>query len=227
VKLDHAAAIADYKSGLSFTQVARKHGADVSLTRKVIIKSGVALHPKNSGRLRGENHPQWRGGRWRLSDGYLGSADGREHRLEMEAVIGRTLAVWEDVHHVDGVKTNNDRQNLVVMPEREHQRFHTFLLHRALPISRETLDKFCRREGDHVYRFTVRDHDAAAETTPLTDGSFLRKKSVRKCRVPGCGKKHSGKGYCSMHYQRWRAVRKGGWVSGGGRRAKYKKGTIK
>ena len=28
---------------------------------------------------------------------------------------------------------------------------------------------------------------------------------MRTCTIPGCGKKHDARGYCSGHYQKWRA----------------------
>lgn len=43
-------------------------------------------------------------------DGYV-----LEHRLVAEKMIGRYLEKSERVHHIDGVKTNNTPENLVVL----------------------------------------------------------------------------------------------------------------
>ena len=33
---------------------------------------------------------------------------------------------------------------------------------------------------------------------------MLYTRTMRKCSIPGCGKKHDARGYCSGHYQKWR-----------------------
>src|SRR5438128_260135 len=62
-RFDYAAMAADYQGGMTFTQVAAKHHATVSMARKVIIASGVALRPTSESFLRGDKHPFCRGGK--------------------------------------------------------------------------------------------------------------------------------------------------------------------
>ena len=45
-------------------------------------------------------------------------------RVIMERHLGRKLSPNEDVHHIDGDVTNNDIDNLTIIPHGEHQRQH-------------------------------------------------------------------------------------------------------
>lgn len=47
-----------------------------------------------------------------------------EHRLIMEAHLGRQLEQWEHVHHIDGNGFNNDISNLEILDCKEHGRRH-------------------------------------------------------------------------------------------------------
>ena len=46
------------------------------------------------------------------------------HRVLMENHLGRYLEDWEDVHHKDEDKTNDDISNLEVRDHSQHQREH-------------------------------------------------------------------------------------------------------
>lgn len=55
-------------------------------------------------------------------------------RVLMERKLGRELLPEEDVHHIDGNKSNNDLSNLEVRLHGEHQREHSTKYHDRLMI---------------------------------------------------------------------------------------------
>lgn len=73
-------------------------------------KGGVKIHPHGYRLIASPNHP------YKDKQGYV-----REHRLVIEAIMGRFLIPGEEVHHLDGDKKNNDPKNLVFFAtKREH-----------------------------------------------------------------------------------------------------------
>lgn len=84
------------------------------------------------GRYRGEDSPNWKGGRFRTTDGYIRilrpghlSANGRgyvmEHRLVMEEHLGRDLEPSEIVHHINGIRDDNRIENLILVTRDNHR----------------------------------------------------------------------------------------------------------
>lgn len=88
--------------------------------------------------ITGKNHPYWKGGRNKTSDGYIeiympnhpfASRNYiREHRLVIEKQLGRYLKPNEVVHHLDGQRNNNKLENLHLFQNAgKHRLYHNFL----------------------------------------------------------------------------------------------------
>jgi hypothetical protein len=96
-----------------------------------------------------------------------------EHRMVVEASIGRPLRSDEEVHHINGDKLDNRPENLKVVNPTEHQAIHDFG-----PAMRQRVTKTCERCGAEfsrrpnvaaVQRFCSRSCRSAAT------GGFARK----------------------------------------------------
>jgi hypothetical protein len=86
-------------------------------------------------KLKGPNHPSWKGGRQLNSNGYWviwcpyhpdSNSKGYvfEHRLIMEEHIGRFLLNEEIVHHIDENRQNNEISNLQLINRDQHMKIH-------------------------------------------------------------------------------------------------------
>lgn len=96
---------------------------------------------------RGTPHPHrgnWRGGRQVSVNGYIvvtvspddpyramAGKEGHvyEHRIVMARHLGRCLETWEEVHHKDHNKHNNQIENLEMMDKRTHAFNHASVSH--------------------------------------------------------------------------------------------------
>lgn len=93
-------------------------------------------HPAWNRGIKGKDNPLWRGGRTKSSQGYVliympqhpslksGERYIFEHRLIMENFLNRFLTRDEQVHHVNGDKSDNRIENLEVLTRPQHASLH-------------------------------------------------------------------------------------------------------
>jgi hypothetical protein len=96
---------------------------------------GVPLRFLHNHHMKGARNSHWNGGRYQRKDGYVfikrpnhpfANVRGyvEEHRLVVEARLGRYLTPAEIVHHDDENPANNTDDNLVLTTRPEHARHH-------------------------------------------------------------------------------------------------------
>lgn len=94
--------------------------------------------------IAGDKNYNWNGGKTLSKEGYIlvnspyhpyknNHGYVREHRLVMERSINRFLLPDEEVHHLNGNKTDNRASNLIILSKVDHARLHLYL--------RDTTDK--------------------------------------------------------------------------------------
>lgn len=76
----------------------------------------------------GNKHAMWKGGISKTTNGYLRIRINKKyqfyHRYLMEKHLGRKLISKEIVHHKDHNRLNNNLNNLILMTNTEHGKYH-------------------------------------------------------------------------------------------------------
>jgi hypothetical protein len=121
--------VADYESGTSYADLAARYKTSRQTLYKGLKRLGVQLR----GHAKGSDHPNWRGGRRINASGYVRvwvdpsspfsvmvpdsekSSHVLEHRLVMAEALERPLRDDEEVHHLNGDKTDNRIENLQLL----------------------------------------------------------------------------------------------------------------
>lgn len=135
--------------GLSIRQVASLAGVNEATILAWMKRYGIARRSKSAAqrgernpfwnrgdKLKGKKNPHWKGGRRLDRDGYVqiympdhprSHANGYvyEHILVLEEKLGRPLLPNETSHHINGIKDDNRKENLLALPSlAEHTALH-------------------------------------------------------------------------------------------------------
>jgi len=147
--------------------------------------------------LTGEKHPNWRGGRYISSDGYVminvkvgrprdGNGWGnykKEHVVIVQKILGRKLIGQEQVHHINGIKTDNDVDNLLLVKDSsEHRDIHNSLYQIAYNLIDKKLIHFDHNKKQYVADLKLREllgYPGEGNQQPSLDGDILEGSETR------------------------------------------------
>ena len=127
-----------YAEGFSLAECCTRLGPNASTIRDWCIKQGILRTPQEGRRLQylrgvgiGETHYRWNGGRNKTRAGYVmvhmghGKKNKAEHIIVAEVALGRKLKRGEVIHHINGDKSDNKNDNLLICDRSYHQYLHT------------------------------------------------------------------------------------------------------
>lgn len=141
------------EDGRTLMSLAREAGCTAGPVRDALRALGIetrsnkVISEQSTPRL-GAQASNWRGGRKELKSGYVyiyapnhpyATKQGyvMEHRLVMEKMIGRYLEWYEEVHHDNGQKSQNDPDNLILKVKGVHISDHFKAGHEVTKLRKE------------------------------------------------------------------------------------------
>lgn len=149
-----------YQSGMNSDQVAESCGVSATHVRRLLRPLGVLRRRgQSTENRRGDKAPRWAGGRSVTGKGYVfvylpGHPLARngnyvaEHRLVAAEANGIDLDASDEVHHINGVKSDNRPENLQVVKRGPHQRLHANISRELWALRREVEVLRARERGD-------------------------------------------------------------------------------
>lgn len=163
IHVDDQWVIRQFENGHTAAEIANDLGCSLHPIKKAMRRLGLRRAAKaRPGMRAGKNNPAWKGGERSRNDGYVlvwtQEGERLKHRVVMEAVMGRRLEDNEIVHHIDGDKSNNNPDNLVVMTQSEHTSVHAVEMASA--------------RGGHKGEFNPRAKLTAAQVSLIKDSNM-------------------------------------------------------
>lgn len=157
-----------------------------------------------------EKHPNWKGGRGKTIQGYVRinrpdhprANEGRvlEHIVKYEEYHKCCILPWGTIHHRNGIKDDNSRENLVLKSSSRHTRDHGLEKREALARARNIRCPYCKlpsviKAGFSGDRQLLRCHDCsrcwyADIGGPIRPSQSRRRKDSRlgfkcpRCQLP-------------------------------------------
>lgn len=130
-----------FESGSSIAEIVKTLGTNRETVRQYLLKRYTpkqkrAIVLKNFRQPKGQDSPNWKGGKEITKAGYVRlwiSRDERvlEHRKVMEEHLGRKLDRSEVVHHINGNNADNRLANLRLTTFSEDIRQHNLERHKS------------------------------------------------------------------------------------------------
>lgn len=131
-----------YEQNMSQTEVAEAMGVSQKVVFSFMKRNNLPSRKASKRYQQGDKNSYWKGGRRINEQGYVEiSVPGykhtrpngyvREHIYIAEKMLGRRLKFYgvgdgrnEVVHHINGNKTDNREENLLILTATEHRRLH-------------------------------------------------------------------------------------------------------